>query len=96
MSANFSIIMTEIEKFFDSFNILDYGLVIIWIVGGFFMSTILSERRDEKALATLSIIMFGGLFFFAEDPKRYVLLIVSVLIALYGFFRMLWVKRQQY
>lgn len=95
MSMSLVEVNTNVKSFFDAFNILDMGIALIWIVGSFFLANAISEKKDERALSTLIFIMFGGLIFFAEDPVKYVFLIVAVFITIYGFFKMLW-RRKNY
>jgi hypothetical protein len=89
----------EVEQqagiFLDSFNILGMGLVGIFIVAMIFLASYMSERKDEKLLAMLLLLGFGGLMFWASDPSNYLILIVVVLIIVFGFFRKLWTKNKE-
>lgn len=96
MSMTLVEINAQVKSFFDAFNILDLGLIVVWVVGSFFLANAISEKKDEKALTILIFMMFGGLIFFAEDPAKYVLLIVSVCVIIYGFFKMLWKRKEEY
>lgn len=86
----------QVSHFFKTFNILNLGLVLIWIVGSVFLANAVTEKKDEKLLAILVFLMFGGLIFFAGDPAKYVLLIVAVAVVIYGMFKMLWKKKEEY
>lgn len=96
MSMTLVEINAQVKSFFNAFNILDLGLIVVWVVGSFFLANAISEKKDEKALTILIFMMFGGLIFFAEDPAKYVLLIVSVCVIIYGFFKMLWKRKEEY
>lgn len=76
--------------FFESFNILNAGLVLLWVIGNFVLGFSISKNKKEGVLATISFLMFGGLIFFAEDPMKYIILVVVVFVVILGFFRILW------
>lgn len=91
----FADINESVKSFFGAFNILDYGLVVAWIIGSVFLANEITEKKDEKILTTLIFFMFGGLIFFAEDPFKWILLVVSVLLIIYGMFKILWKKKTE-
>lgn len=89
------IVADNTKVFFDSFNIFGIGLTAIWIIASFFIASEITERKDERILATITLLLFGGLIYFADDPTKYVILIVVVLVVIYGLFRALW-RKQEY
>lgn len=94
MSMSWLEISEQGESFFDAFNILGTGLALVWIVGSFFLANAVTEKKDERVLATLMFVMFGGMIYFADDPVKWVFLVVAVCIVVYGMFKMLWRKKE--
>lgn len=96
MSMNFTAVNGQAETFFDSFNILGFGLIPVWIVGSYFLASQITKRSDEKTLATMVFMMCGGLLFFATDPGKFLLLISSLGIAVFGLFKIMHKKITRY
>lgn len=94
-AMSFPDIMEQVGNFFNAFNILNMGLIVVWIVGSFFLANAITEKRDEKAVATMMFLVFGGIIFFANDPFKYVILIVTALFVIYGFFKMLYKRKTE-
>lgn len=86
---------TSAGQFFGAFNILGMGLVLIWIVGSIFLARALSEKKDEWIMTTIILLMFGGVIFLANDPGKYVILIVLVIIVIFGMYKLLWKRKEE-
>lgn len=94
MSMTILEINEQVKSFFNAFNILNVGLVAIWIVGSIFLGSAVSEKKDEQVLTIIAFLTFGGLFFFARDPAKHIILIVVVAVVIYGMFKLLWKRKQ--
>lgn len=94
MSSSLAEIMSNAGEFFNAFNILGTGLIIIWAVMSVFLANAISEKRDERILMMLMFMMFGGIIFFASDPGKFLLLIASICLVVYGMFKILWKRKE--
>lgn len=89
MTGSFVDVMAQTEIFFDSFNILGSGIIIVWIFASIFLANTITERKDERILATIVFLMSGGLLFFANDPGKYLILVVAIVVIIYSMFKRL-------
>lgn len=88
-------VMQQVSTFFNSFNFLSFGLVIVFVIAMIFLARSTTKRKDEFILALVSILTFGGLFFFASDPFNFIILLVVALIVVFGLFRKLWTRNRE-
>lgn len=95
MTDNVVEVLTNGKAFFDAFNILGFGIMLVWVVASLFISRSITEKKDEFLLTFLIFMMCGGILIFVTDASRYILLIIAVLIVIYGFFRMLWKNKSE-
>lgn len=89
VEMNYTEVHDQAKVFFESFNILDMGLIVVIIVALIFLTKYITTRKDEWMLAMIGTMSYVGMTFFANDSNNYLFLITISLIIVFGFIKVL-------
>lgn len=89
------IVLTSAGQVFSAFNILGLGFILVWIIGSFALARAISKKKDEFVLFSISFLSSGLILIFADDPGKWAILIVILLVIILGVFKLLWSRKNE-